>query len=108
MFYLSTGQTAEQTKNTYLDDSLRGKVQTLQKMMHERKLRRQEKRGLRAPYQWSSRSSSANQRLRTHMKFDSPLAMDRDITNTTETHAASDATFSTASATTMEHESVLV
>ncbi|XP_045158764.2 midnolin-like isoform X2 [Mercenaria mercenaria] len=101
------GETVDQTDNNRVEDSLRGKVQTLQKMMQERKLRRQQKRGLKAPYQWSSRVSSARQRMHTSVKFESPLGMDRDVTKT-ENHAASDATFSTASATAIEHESVLV
>lgn len=90
-----------------MEDSLRGKVQTLQKMMQERKLRRQQKRGLKAPYQWSNRISSARQRMHTQLKFESPLGMEREVSKT-ESHAAPDATFSTASATAIEHESVLV
>lgn len=90
------------------EDLLRGKVQTLQKMMQERKLRRQEKRGLKAPYQWSNRVSSARQRMHTPVKFESPLAMEREVSSKTENHTTPDAAFSTASATAMEHESVLV
>ncbi|XP_060578964.1 midnolin-like isoform X2 [Ruditapes philippinarum] len=100
------GETVDQNVNK-VEDSLRGKVQTLQKMMQERKLRRQQKRGLKAPYQWSNRVSSGRQRTHTQLKFESPLGMEREVTKT-ENHAAPDATFSTASATAIEHESVLV
>jgi hypothetical protein len=90
-----------------VDETLKGKVQTLQKMMLERKLRRQEKRGMRAPYQWPDRFSSVHRR-RSPVQFESPLAMDRDVaSNSAESHANPDASF-TASATAMEHESVLV
>lgn len=92
--------------STNTDDSLRGKVQTLQKMMQERKRRRQEKRGLRAPYQWTSnRVPSAQHHVLSPVKFESPL-VERDVTK--ENHSTSDASFSTASATAMEQESVLV
>lgn len=101
------GDTVNQTEYKS-EDSLRGKVQSLQKMMQERKLRRQQKRGLRAPYQWTNRVSSSRQRMHTQVKFESPLAVEREVTSKAENHTASDATFSTASATAMEHESVLV
>lgn len=89
-------------------ERLRGKIQTLQKMMQERKLRRQEKRGLRAPYQWPNRSSHVQQRMQSapRVNYESPLARDRDMTGKADPHPPTEAAFTSTSA--IEHESVLV
>lgn len=85
-------------------ERLRGKVQTLQKMMQERKMRRQEKRGLRAPYQWPDRSSNFRQCLRTasRVNYESSLAREREMTGKSDSHTPAEASFA------LEHESVLV
>ena len=89
-------------------ERLRGKVQSLQKMMQERKTRRQEKRGLRAPYQWPHRSSNFQHSMRAakRVNYESPLAREREINGKAEPHPATEATFTPTSA--LEHESVLV
>ena len=103
------------------DEGLRGKVQHLKRMMEERKLRRQEKRGLRAPYQWPRSLPHVYQRMRSpgSCNFESPIKHDHDMTDMTssgksEPHPESGTPtpapvpFSTGSATAIEQESVLV
>lgn len=75
-------------------------------MMQERKQRRQQKRGLRAPYQWPHRSSNIHHSMRTspRVNYESPLT--RDVTGKADPHPPSETAFAPTSA--MEHESVLV
>ena len=105
--YFLTGLSPCQEGNTE-EENLRGKVQSLQRMMLERKMRRQMKRGLRAPYSWSDRRSSFQQRVSksSHLNYESSKG--RDLGKKIESHTATaDAGFQTTAAT-LEHEGVLV
>lgn len=104
------GQTGLGNHCRETDDNtaLRGKVRDLQRMLAERKMRRQEKRGMVAPYSWSSRQSSTRKELKkaSRKNFEQSVCRDTNVSKS-ENHANQDAPFS-STATNMEHESVLV
>ena len=105
-----TGQTGfgSQYKESEDNAALRGKVRNLQRMLAERKLRRQEKRGMVAPYNWSSRHFSSQRQMKTMSRknFEQSVCRDANVAKS-EGHSTQDAPFS-STATSMEHESVLV
>ncbi|XP_052777092.1 midnolin-like [Mya arenaria] len=102
------------TTRSYNDNSgdanLRGKVKTLKRMMEERKLRRQEKRGLRAPYQWPNKLSHVYQRMkaRENTNYESAVKRDLEMAGKSESHPESSSSFQPSSSAPMEQESVLV
>ena len=107
LFLDHTGQ-RNQFKETEDNTALRGKVRNLQRMLAERKLRRQEKRGMVAPYSWSSRQLSAKREMKRipRKNFEQSVCRDANMAKS-DSHSNQDAPFS-STATSMEHESVLV
>ena len=97
-----------QFKETDDNTALRGKVRSLQRMLAERKLRRQQKRGMVAPYSWSCRQSPARREMKTMSRknFEQSVCCDANMAKS-DGHSNQDAPFS-STATSMEHESVLV
>ncbi|XP_052257503.1 midnolin-like isoform X1 [Dreissena polymorpha] len=94
------------------NENLQGKVQTLKKLMQERKLRRQEKRGLRSPYQWPNKLQHVYQRMRSSGPLNyeaSTLPRDIEVTaGNKESHSDASPAFAASTQTAIEHESVLV
>lgn len=88
--------------------ALRGKVRNLQKMLAERKMRRQEKRGMVAPYSWSSRHSSVRREMKglSRKNFEQSVCRDANVAKS-ESHSTQDAPFSNT-ATSLENKGVLV
>ena len=71
-------------------------------------MRRQEKRGMVAPYSWSSRQSSSRREMKRapHKNFEQSVCRDANKAKP-DSHSNQDAPFS-STASNMEHESVLV
>ena len=72
-------------------------------------MRRQEKRGMVAPYSWSSRHSSVHREMKrlSRKNFEQSVCRDANVAKSAESHATQDAPFSNTAAS-LENKGVLV